>query len=519
MTIYRTFTLLIEKFPRFSFINAIITLSGVGSIRAFIMTIRYLIEAQYVIVKEGNTEKILLNDDVNDLGDKISFNRIVVLLSGSSRAALGSNISDDASSNTENGSSSAQHEVKPVQNHVTALSPVLSAEGVPSPGWASDGALFKYSREAVRADPWRVKEWDWYQVSNSHVALQFTFGHASYAGQVGVMLFDFQKQKTIYVCDCILPVPVLWMKLDASAGEDSVLEYKKKGMWMQITTKEKGKVRRIACKTEEFECDVTLSRLNDNSIALVVPFKESENQFYFNEKINCMSASGKATVNGVDFIFRNASQTEKRKDSSISHIVEPSSKLDSSSSEAKESLLLDNSSEKEEQANEQDDNMKAKSEVGKDVCVDRADCDEAWGLLDWGRGVWPYHNEWYWSNATGRVNGKVFGFNLGCGFGETSKATENCLFFEGSLHKLGNVKIICDHQDYMKEWKLEDEEGRVALALSPTFDRKTETKMLWVDNCTHQMFGKFHGVVSLDDGTKLEIDNIFGFSEYAVNNW
>lgn len=54
---------------------------------------------------------------------------------------------------------------------------------------------------------------------------------------------------------------------------------------------------------------------------------------------------------------------------------------------------------------------------------------DSFGTLDWGRGVWPYRNTWYWGSASGLLGGVPFGFNLGCGFGDTSAATENMLFY------------------------------------------------------------------------------------------
>lgn len=116
--------------------------------------------------------------------------------------------------------------------------------------------------------------------------------------------------------------------------------------------------------------------------------------------------------------------------------------------------------------------------------------DGAFGLLDWGRGVWPFHNEWYWSNGTGTVDGKIFGFNLGTGFGNTSQATENMLFYNGKYHKLGRVHFDLD-TEYMKPWRLYDDEGRLDLTLTPCYDRITRMKVLFVDNCCHQMFGGF----------------------------
>ena len=57
----------------------------------------------------------------------------------------------------------------------------------------------------------------------------------------------------------------------------------------------------------------------------------------------------------------------------------------------------------------------------------------ATGLLDWGRGVWPYTHEWYWGNLTSHIDGIPFGFNIGWGFGDTSHATENMYFYNKKL--------------------------------------------------------------------------------------
>jgi hypothetical protein len=144
--------------------------------------------------------------------------------------------------------------------------------------------------------------------------------------------------------------------------------------------------------------------------------------------------------------------------------------------------------------------------------------EDSFGILDWGRGVWPFHNEWYWSNGTGFVGDKIFGFNLGRGFGNTKNATENILFYGDTVHKLGEVKFELG-SDYDKPWHIYEEDGRLDLILTPSYDRTTKTKLLWVDNCCHQMFGEFSGKAILDDGTELKIEKVISFAEHAVNNW
>ena len=55
--------------------------------------------------------------------------------------------------------------------------------------------------------------------------------------------------------------------------------------------------------------------------------------------------------------------------------------------------------------------------------------------------------------------------------------------------------------------------------LTPSYDRTTRTKVLWVNNCCHQMFGSFEGFAVLDDGSRLEVKDVVSFAEHAVNNW
>ena len=62
--------------------------------------------------------------------------------------------------------------------------------------------------------------------------------------------------------------------------------------------------------------------------------------------------------------------------------------------------------------------------------------DDTRAILDWGRGVWTYKNTWYWSGLSGISDGKEVGFNLGYGFGDTSAASENMLFYDKKAYKL-----------------------------------------------------------------------------------
>ena len=62
---------------------------------------------------------------------------------------------------------------------------------------------------------------------------------------------------------------------------------------------------------------------------------------------------------------------------------------------------------------------------GQTYTFDPAD---SFGVLDWGRGVWTYHNTWYWGSASGQVDGVPFGWNIGYGFGDTLPPARICCF-------------------------------------------------------------------------------------------
>ncbi len=148
----------------------------------------------------------------------------------------------------------------------------------------------------------------------------------------------------------------------------------------------------------------------------------------------------------------------------------------------------------------------------EDVCYQ---INNGFGVLDWGRGVWPYKHSWVWGNGGTVVDGKRFGFNIGWGFGNTEYATENMFFVDNKAYKLGEVQEIVLGDNY----RYVDENNRFDFTVEPIYDNYTKLNMLWVHNKCHQIFGKWTGHVVLDDGTKLAIPPFTAFCEHATNKW
>ena len=149
--------------------------------------------------------------------------------------------------------------------------------------------------------------------------------------------------------------------------------------------------------------------------------------------------------------------------------------------------------------------------------------DDCFGVLDWGRGVWTYSNTWYWSSMSGMYNGKILGFNLGYGFGDTSAASENVFFYNDRAYKLKDVKFNIPGEeenkiDYMKPWTFTSNDGNINMTFEPIMDRKALTDALIIKSLQHQVFGKFSGYIIID-GNKVEFENMLGFAEKVKNCW
>ncbi|MBO4377045.1 MAG: DUF2804 domain-containing protein, partial [Lachnospiraceae bacterium] len=145
--------------------------------------------------------------------------------------------------------------------------------------------------------------------------------------------------------------------------------------------------------------------------------------------------------------------------------------------------------------------------------------DTDFGTLDWGRGVWTYDNTWNWGSGNCDLGGHAFGFNIGYGFGNTSAATENILFYDGVAHKLDDITFNIPEDSYMSPWTFTSSDGRFEMDFVPVLDRAAKIDFKVIVSDQHQVFGKMSGFAILDDGTKLEIKDMMCFAERVHNKY
>lgn len=136
-----------------------------------------------------------------------------------------------------------------------------------------------------------------------------------------------------------------------------------------------------------------------------------------------------------------------------------------------------------------------------------------WGVLDHGRGKWPYSVTWNWAAGSGAGRGLTLGGKWTDGTG----VTENGLFVDGRLHKIHSDLVWeYDRTDWLKPWRIHGD--GVEATFTPFHEKVSHTSLGVVANETHQCFGLWSGSAEAD-GVRLDLDGLVGWAEEARNRW
>jgi Protein of unknown function (DUF2804). len=323
-------------------------------------------------------------------------------------------------------------------------------------GWARNEAR-RYSRAAIAASPLRIKEWDYYCVLAGDHGLAAVAADNGYMGLLSVVWFDFQA-RTYTTESVILPFPLGRMRMPESADAGDVVQDHPR-LKLAFRHTPQGRRLSIDCpgfgKGRGLGAEIDLAQPAMDRMTIATPWKGAPKAFYYNQKINCLAASGTVTVGGE------------------AHAFTP---------------------------------------------------DRAFAVLDWGRGVWTYRNTWYWGSASGLVDAVPFGFNIGYGFGDTSAASENMVFYGGRAHKLDQVTFHLPDPSPTgtydaAPWRFSSNDGRLEMTFEPVLDRVDLTDLKVLRSDTHQVFGRFSGTAVLDDGRRITFEGLQGFAEKVQNAW
>lgn len=80
-----------------------------------------------------------------------------------------------------------------MQHEITQNGPLLNANGtLREPGWARS-LLLDYRRADVKAGKLRIKEWDYYIITNDSFGVALTIADNSYMGLISASVLEFEK--------------------------------------------------------------------------------------------------------------------------------------------------------------------------------------------------------------------------------------------------------------------------------------------------------------------------------------
>ncbi|HYI60351.1 MAG TPA: DUF2804 domain-containing protein [Acidimicrobiales bacterium] len=146
----------------------------------------------------------------------------------------------------------------------------------------------------------------------------------------------------------------------------------------------------------------------------------------------------------------------------------------------------------------------------------------AWGVLDVGRGRWPYRTRWNWGGGAGPATdgATVVGLQFGGRWTEGTGATENGVLVDGRLTKIGQELEWSYHWDRpLRPWRVRHPDGSLDVTLTPRHDRHTKVQAVVLATEVHQVFGTWAGHVTTEDGTVVRVDGIGGFAEESRSRW
>lgn len=344
---------------------------------------------------------------------------------------------------------------KSKQTEYTEPTPLLSRDGILLAKGWARHNVFDYNRNNVRK-VMRRKEWDFYQISNGKFMVQISFANISMGGYISAVIVDLIKGKTIKTA----MVPFVGGKdkyiLPPKGDVPNNVNMTVGGAHFEFDTKETE--RTLYFKMGDVEAKFRMDIMPGlENITTVLPFKGFPDRYFMTTKQNCMPCEGTFNTGSEVFEFTK---------------------------------------------------------------------DDTFCSLDWGRVCTPYKLVWYWGNGSTYLTdeeGKkhIFGFEITWGIGDESNATETCLFYDGKAHKIGavDVETFPKPDKYMQPWHFVSEDGRFDMTMNPFYDNHGDINALAMRMHSHQVHGLWNGTVTLDDGTKLTIRDMYAFCEYVENRW
>lgn len=335
-------------------------------------------------------------------------------------------------------------------------------------GWSKKD-VFIYERDKVAKNSLRIKEWDFWEVTNPDFGVIMNIYDIGMFGLADFTFTDFNTGEVIH--SALLKLFTRGsVNMPPSWRYSEPLIFKKKTAYMKFSYEKEseisangngnaGETNKIhleidfpGYKARGIKGEIVLNVRSDEDLMVnLIPFKDPK-KFVYAQKMACLPANGEIFIDGERYEFTS-------------------------------------------------ENL-------------------SYGVLDWTRAVFPYNNHWKWCIASGRVNGVDVGFNIDYGFG--TESSKSMIFYDHKGYHLDEVYYNIDPEDIHKDIKITSPDGRVDLTLHPKFPEKSGIDILIMKMKGILVYGFFTGKLVLDGGEEIiisEEDRLFGWAEEFSQRW
>ncbi len=344
-------------------------------------------------------------------------------------------------------------------NHqVTTRQKLLNEKGaLTEPGYATE-LIFDYDRADIKASKLLIKEWDYYLITNKKHAVALTIADNGYMGLLSASIMDYEA-KTEITCS----VPTLFPLGKHHAPKTSKIgDFVVKTKRAEFSFENDGEKRHLTCNYHKYKdgndliVDITLTDEPRDTMVIATPFFEKENKFYYNQKINCLTARGYAKLGDKTYEFNDEYSLG----------------------------VLD------------------------------------WGRGVWSYNNTWYWGSMNTRLPNGDKFGFNIGYGFGntsaasenmLFLNGVAHKLENVTF---------NIPVDeKGKDDYLSDWTFTSSDGRFEMKFKPILDRAAIIDAKLMCSIQHQVFGRFTGKAILDDGTVIELKDEIGFAEKVHNKW
>ncbi|MBE6053261.1 MAG: DUF2804 domain-containing protein [Clostridium sartagoforme] len=343
-----------------------------------------------------------------------------------------------------------------MQREIINNTKLLNEDGNLNQSGYARSLILDYDRKDIRANSFRIKEWDYYLIYNDDYGIALTLADNSYMSLESVSILDFKnaKEKTV---SPIQPLSLGKISLPSSSKTGDVVYTSKK---IDLSYKHKEGKRILECRVdnfhnkEEFKCYLELDEEPKESMVISTPFKK-EKHFYYNQKIVGFKVRGYIKLGDFKYDFNK-------------------------------------------------DNTRGILDWGRGVWTYKNTW--YWGA---GCGIVDNHevgfNIGYGFGDTRAATENVIFYD-----GVLHKLED--VTFNIPTDEKGNYL-------YTKPWTFTSSNKRFEMKFAPILNRASCTDLKLICSDQNQVFGRFNGAMILDDGRKIVLKDFLAFAERVLNKW